>query len=134
MTTFFDWFDQVTRDRQLDSDTAVSKVIGISPFVIGRWRDRPSGPGNKPSPENLRKIADGLGVSIQSAFVAAGYMHPSEAGTVQVVTATESLTDGQLINELARRLESSTPAATRLERSPRSEDAGLPVWRSGSPR
>jgi transcriptional regulator with XRE-family HTH domain len=52
----------------------LSKASGIDQSVIGRWRDRDA----RPTPENVRRAARGLGRNIREAIVAAGHYSAEE--------------------------------------------------------
>ncbi|OOL30445.1 hypothetical protein GQ85_19870 [Rhodococcus rhodochrous] len=138
MTRFSEWFDALYRERGYDTDAAVARALGVQQSVIKRWRE-----GSAPSIDNLRKISTTLAVPMQQAMIAAGYLTPDEASVVTVPADLESVTDAQLLGELARRLIATRGEDTdgdptqgtvgedtvRAIRSARPADPTAPPWR-----
>lgn len=65
-------------------DADLSRRTGINSGVIARWKT-----GNKPSLDNLRRLAPVLGVPLLDLAVVAGHLTPEEAGREDVPAPPE---------------------------------------------
>ncbi|ORM00687.1 hypothetical protein [Prescottella equi] len=110
MSDFATWLADVARTRGLETEAEISRAVNISQSIVGRWRIQ----GTAPEIKSLRRVADGLGVSIQEALVAAGYVTPEEVGVVEVTPVVNMdvsrIPTAELLRELARRLGEADPA------------------------
>lgn len=140
MTRFSEWFDTLARDRGFETDASVARTLGIQQSVIKRWRE-----GSAPSVDNLRKVSHRLSVPMQQAMIAAGYLTEDEAAVVTIPADPSTLTNDQLMAELARRVAAFDDSGAGIDqnvaggrevramRSPRSADPSLPRWTPPQP-
>lgn len=127
MTEFSDWVARVAKRQGMDTEAEISRAVGISQSIVGRWRTH----GAIPNIDSLRKIASGLNVSVQEAVVAAGILHPDEVGQiVRVQTALSEVPHEELLAELGRRLDQqlAPPGSTLAMRSSGSADPTESEW------
>lgn len=103
------WNEYVERVAGDETQATIAHKLGVSGPTISRWKKF------GPRPENVSTFARVYDRPVLEAFVAAGYITPEEAN--EQPTAAPSLTslsNDELVNELARRLkagegDASTP-------------------------
>lgn len=96
--------------------------MGVGPTTLMRWRTA----ADMPKAHSMRKAAEAMGVPIQSALVAAGYMRADEA-KLQKVTVSVPLDPSTLSNE-----ELAEEFVRRLGGDPDGPQRGRPVLAMGS--
>src|SRR4051812_7848921 len=108
------WWEYVARHMAARDWRAadLAQVSGLDPSVIGRWRDR----GTRPTPENVRKTATGLGRPIREAIIAAGHYTAEEIDGAPLGTRVDL---GEISHEtLAREVLARMRAGTARRRRP----------------
>lgn len=73
------WVDRHLAKRHWTAKDAAD-AVGVVATTIGRWKKG----GTSVHPENLRRLAEVLGVPPLEAYVAVGWLTPEEAGTPPV--------------------------------------------------
>lgn len=94
-----EWLDALLAKRETNS-AAVADAAGINKATITKWRG-----GQRPSPADLRAVANALNAPVLAAFLAAGYLAPTDTKRiVEVDRPLSDRTDDELIAEVLRRM------------------------------
>lgn len=76
MTRFGEWLTARALNRGFTTNSELAERAGISGPQIGRWMK-----GRMlPQPENMRRLAEALGVPVLELYVRAGYITEAEVG------------------------------------------------------
>lgn len=102
---FATWLDTHMRDRGL-TPADLATAAGLAQSVVSRWRTGRV----RPSVDNIRAAAHALRVPVVDGLIAAGILSPDDIAPPTAEVTAASLSDEELIEELARRLrERKTP-------------------------
>lgn len=120
-----EWLDALIDKRETNA-AAVAEAAGINKSTITKWRG-----GQRPSPSDLRAVANALNAPVLGAFLAAGFLAAADTKRiVEVDTPLSERTDDELIAEVWRRMkgsqhvmETASAAGTPRETHQDEEDA-----------
>lgn len=85
-----------------ESQSDVARRCGIDQTTISRWLH---GQRSAITSQSVAKFARGYGQSVLGAFIAAGFLSPSEAGVkVADVVDWDRVSNDELLREMQRRL------------------------------
>ena len=101
------WWAWVQRhlDERGWTGSDLARHAGINRSIIGRWRE-----GAQPEVPTARALAAALGHPLLEVLVAAELITPEEAGVTEVTVVTVAqMSDGELLAELAERLQRTRP-------------------------
>jgi len=119
------WWAWVQRhlDERGWTSSDLARHAKINRSIIGRWRD-----GAQPEVRTARALAVALGRPVLEVLVAAELLTPEEAGVTGVtVISVAQMSDGELLAELAARLQRAAPegeAGLRLTETTVEDRAG----------
>ncbi|WP_301119703.1 helix-turn-helix domain-containing protein [Mycolicibacterium fortuitum] len=115
--SLIDWLDALIAKRDTNS-AAVAEAAGINKSTITKWRG-----GQRPSPVDLRAVANALNAPVLSAFVAAGYLTPNDTRrVVEVNLPLSERTNDELLAEVRRRIEGAGNAQEDLTKPHASDE------------
>jgi len=101
------WWEWVQRhlDEHGWTPSDLARHAKINRSIIGRWRD-----GAQPEVRTARALAVALGRPVLEVLVAAELLTPEEAGVTDItVISVAQMSDGELLAELAERLQRTRP-------------------------
>ncbi|UXE04515.1 immunity repressor [Mycobacterium phage Aubs] len=133
------WWNYVTRIAGTEEQKAIAAKSRIGPTVINRWANG----STAPSAQSIVQLARAYGRPPVEAFVAAGYLTPSEAADViEVHYGPDRISDAELVAQIEIRLkeardvmEAQTEKRTPREaRQDKEEDLGARPGESPQPR
>lgn len=127
-----DWLDAQIAKRQTTA-AAIAEAAGVNKSTISKWRND----GQRPSPADVRAIANALNAPVLEAFVAAEFLHPSDTRKViEIDRPLSERTDDDLVAEVNRRLKESrnvmeTTQTAGTPRETRQDEEGALGARAG---
>ncbi|AFL48014.1 immunity repressor [Mycobacterium phage Avani] len=112
------WWNYVTRIAGTEEQKAIAAKSKIGPTVINRWANG----STAPSAQSIVQLARAYGRPPVEAFVAAGYLTPSEAADViEVHYGPDRISDAELVAQIEIRLKEARDVmeAQTEKRTPR---------------
>lgn len=105
------WWEYVTRTAAGEEQAAIAKRAGVGQSMVSRWQT------STPRPENVAAFARAYDRPVLEAFVAAGFLTSEEAGErPSAPPSLVSLTDGELIEEVSRRMKEGRDAGNTRQK------------------
>jgi hypothetical protein len=92
------WWPYVVAVSDNAPQQAIGSRTGINQSSIGRWRT------SDPKPENVRAFALAYRRPVLEAFIAAGFITPSEANLINAPIDMAEISDDELLAEMHRRM------------------------------
>lgn len=100
------WMEYVTRHAGT-VQREIATAAGVTPSAVSRWSE------STPKPEVVATFARHFGRPVLEAFIAAGFLTPTEAGEVPSATPSlTSLSDEELLEEVAKRMREGGSSAS----------------------
>lgn len=110
MPTHESWTDYVLRITRGLARKEIAAAAQIDVSGVSRWLTG----ANRPSPEKVIAFARGLRQPPIEALIAAGYLETTEVpGAISVVQSRSSISDAELLDEVATRLAERHSAGDR---------------------